>query len=498
MTSGRVARARARAEGVRDDLERRRAHVPIVDVLWRSVELDARTNGGVLAAAVAFRLFLLLIPLSLALITGVGLLADSAASSSPQDLARRAGITGIIASAVGNAGGLTTFNRILLLVGGLWASLRAGRSFLRVLDTAHVLVWGGSDIPKRTLRSVLGLLGVIVVIVVVYAALGRVRMASPAGGLGITLLIGLVPIVGWCWAAGRLPHGDAPRWALLPGALVLAFGVQVLHLVTVYYLSRQVEGRSDTYGALGVAMAVLLWSYLVARLVLFAAILNATAWRRAQGLPGPGPAPGRQPLSVWPALLRGHIGLASPAVGDGATAESPEYGAAPDDELEDSRVATLTVWKFSTPEGADQAESTLASLSKQELIRVEDAATVSWLPGKKKPKTRQLHNLAGLGALDGAFWGLLFGLIFFVPLLGLAVGAAAGALGGSMADVGIDDDLIKNVRAQVTPGTSALFLMSSDAVVDRVKEAFDGVDAELISTNLSHEAEAKLRDTFTH
>ena len=115
-------------------------------------------------------------------------------------------------------------------------------------------------------------------------------------------------------------------------------------------------------------------------------------------------------------------------------------------------MATLTVWKFATPEGADDAEATLEMLSKQELITIQDAATVTGPPGKKKPKTRQLDDLAGAGALGGAFWGLLFGLIFFVPLLGLAVGAAAGALGGSLADVGIDDDFINGVRAPDHPG----------------------------------------------
>ncbi len=465
-------------------------------MLWRTFEVDLRTNGGVLAAAVAFRLFLLLIPLALALITGFGLLADSA-HRSPQDLARQAGITGLIASAVGNAGELTTFNRIVLLAGGLYASLRAGKGLLRVLDTAHGLVWEERQLPKRTSRSVLGLLGVAVFAIVVFTAVGRLRMASPAPGLLATVLAGAIPVAGWCWAAGRLPHGDAPRWALLPGAVLLSIGLQVVHLTTVYYLSRQVVGRSDTYGALGVAMAALLWSYIVARLILVSAAFNAAAWRRTQAVAASPPATGRQPLSVWPALLRGHFGVGSPSAGDGEGTEGPEYGASPD-QREDAAVATLTVWKFATPEGADAAEATLESLAKQELIKIEDAATVSWGPGKKKPKTRQLHNLAGLGALDGAFWGLLFGLIFFVPLLGAAVGAAAGALGGSMADVGIDDDLIKNVRSQVTPGTSALFLMSSDAVIDRVKEAFDGVDAELISTNLSHESEAKLRETFQH
>ena len=88
--------------------------------------------------------------------------------------------------------------------------------------------------------------------------------------------------------------------------------------------------------------------------------------------------------------------------------------------------------------------------------------------------------MAGIGALSGSFWGLLFGLLFFVPLLGMAVGAAAGALGGSLTDVGIDDDFIASVRDKVTPGTSALFVLSSDAVLDKVKDAFAGQHPELI------------------
>jgi uncharacterized membrane protein len=159
-------------------------------------------------------------------------------------------------------------------------------------------------------------------------------------------------------------------------------------------------------------------------------------------------------------------------------------------------MATLTVWKFDSPTGADDAVVTLESLAKQELIKVHDAATVSWLPEKKKPKTRQINNLAGAGAVGGAFWGLLFGILFFIPLIGLAVGAAAGALAGSLTDVGIDDDFIKTIRQQVTPGTSALFVMTSDAVLDKVEAAFKGTQAQLVSTNLSKEQEDKLREAF--
>ncbi|HEY8546762.1 MAG TPA: DUF1269 domain-containing protein, partial [Acidimicrobiales bacterium] len=120
-------------------------------------------------------------------------------------------------------------------------------------------------------------------------------------------------------------------------------------------------------------------------------------------------------------------------------------------------MGTLTVWKFEDPEGADKAVDILASLQKQAVITVHDAAIVRWDEGRRKPRTRQLNNLTGAGALGGAFWGLLFGLIFFVPLLGMAVGAAAGAITGSLTDVGIDDDFIASVREKVTPGTSALF-----------------------------------------
>src|SRR5580765_1736823 len=155
-------------------------------------------------------------------------------------------------------------------------------------------------------------------------------------------------------------------------------------------------------------------------------------------------------------------------------------------------MATLTVWKFNDPEGAGRAVGILEDLQKQELITVHDAAVVSWPPERKRPKTKQLHNLAGVGALSGSFWGLLFGLLFFVPLFGMAVGAAMGALSGSLADVGIDDEFIASVRSEVQPGTSALFVMTSDAVRDKVRDAFAGAKAKLLHTNLSHDEEARL------
>ncbi len=159
-------------------------------------------------------------------------------------------------------------------------------------------------------------------------------------------------------------------------------------------------------------------------------------------------------------------------------------------------MATLSVLKFPTADGAQQMEGTLLELQKQHLIEVQDAAIVTWPPGRKQPKTQQLHSLAGQGALMGAFWGMLFGLIFVVPFFGLAVGVALGALSGKFADYGIDDNFIKQTREKVTEGTSALFLLTSGAVVDKVVEALKGQTFEILSTNLPKDKEDELRAAF--
>jgi len=159
-------------------------------------------------------------------------------------------------------------------------------------------------------------------------------------------------------------------------------------------------------------------------------------------------------------------------------------------------MTALTVWEFETATGASEALGKLKSMQKQQLIQIQDAAIVEWAEGKKKPKTRQAIDLVGAGALSGAFWGMLFGLIFFVPFFGMAVGAAMGALSGHFGDYGIDDDFIKSVRDQVTEGTSALFLLTGDATVDKLQDELKGQLGTLIKSNLSKEQEAKLNAAF--
>ncbi|MGF1470282.1 MAG: DUF1269 domain-containing protein [Rubrobacteraceae bacterium] len=162
-------------------------------------------------------------------------------------------------------------------------------------------------------------------------------------------------------------------------------------------------------------------------------------------------------------------------------------------------MATLSVLKFNDPNGADRVLVALQGMQERQMIKLDDAAVVSWPEGNRKPRTQQLHNATGAGALGGAFWGFLFGLIFFVPFLGAAIGAGMGALTGSMADVGISDEFIKQVREKVTEGTSALFALTSDATApDKVIDELKHYDFEIISTNLPAEQERQLREAFAH
>lgn len=161
-------------------------------------------------------------------------------------------------------------------------------------------------------------------------------------------------------------------------------------------------------------------------------------------------------------------------------------------------MSALTAYKFDTSDGANKMLDLIKNLSNQQLVTLDDAAIVTWPKGKKKPKTKHLDDMAGAGALGGAFWGMLFGLLFFMPFMGMAVGAAMGAVVGHFSNYGIDKDFIKQVSAQVTEGTSALFLLTENAVVDRVSDAVkkSGLKFTIISTNLTDAQEAQLKADF--
>ena len=110
-----------------------------------------------------------------------------------------------------------------------------------------------------------------------------------------------------------------------------------------------------------------------------------------------------------------------------------------------------------------------------------------------KIKLDQAISTTGAGAAGGALWGGLIGLIFLAPLLGMAVGAASGALGGKMTDVGVNDNFMKELGAQLQPGAAALIALGQSEARDKLLEPIKPYGGHVIQTSLDSESEERLR-----
>lgn len=144
---------------------------------------------------------------------------------------------------------------------------------------------------------------------------------------------------------------------------------------------------------------------------------------------------------------------------------------------------------------AAEVRATLARLQMEYLVDLEDAVVVT-KDSSGKVKLHQPVNLTAAGAISGGFWGGLIGLLFLMPFAGLAIGAGVGALSGKLTDFGIDDNFVKALSENLPPGSSALFILVKKATPDRVVPEVAKFGGTVLRTNLSSEAEAKLREAF--
>ena len=187
---------------------------------------------------------------------------------------------GLVSNSVASAA--KSPNRWYALLIGIPLLLWATRSVLRALVVAHRLVWTEvrGSVPKVKVKAVLRFLVLILLLFAFTALASEVRSRTPGPGLIVTLAI-LVPYgVLWLLISMQLPHRGARWTALVPGALAFAIGVEVLNAVTAYYLVPEAEHKQGTYGVLGLAAALLLGLFLLSRVMVGSAVLNATLWER--------------------------------------------------------------------------------------------------------------------------------------------------------------------------------------------------------------------------
>jgi uncharacterized BrkB/YihY/UPF0761 family membrane protein len=270
----RLARLEGRAQ---DERQRHRS----VDVAFEMFDRDVDAGGGIIAGALAYRFFIWLLPVALVGVAGLGLASD-VASQSPQETAQTLGISGFVSRSIATSADGTA--RWYALLVGIPILVYTTRSLLRGLITAHRLLW--QDVrgaaPKPTLVATLRLLALLLAFSVVTALSGVVRAWAPAPGILVTALA-ILPYAGlWLLVSLRLPHRGAHWKALVPGALAVAVGLELLHAFTAYVLEPYAVAKQGTYGVLGAAAALLLGLFILCRLVVAGAVLNATLWERGQ------------------------------------------------------------------------------------------------------------------------------------------------------------------------------------------------------------------------
>ncbi|HRD63018.1 DUF1269 domain-containing protein [uncultured Nocardioides sp.] len=129
----------------------------------------------------------------------------------------------------------------------------------------------------------------------------------------------------------------------------------------------------------------------------------------------------------------------------------------------------MTVWLYESAMGAAAGEVRLKDLQQQGAVTVVDAVTVTWVPGAHQPRVGRLRHTTTAVAARGSVLGALVGTLFLAPLVGAAAGAGVGAIAAKIRGSGIDDQFLDDLVANLTPGTSALLVLSSDADLDLVR-----------------------------
>jgi uncharacterized BrkB/YihY/UPF0761 family membrane protein len=276
--AGRFARWLERARILQERADAARAQHSSVDLGFTLVERDSSIGGGLLAGALAYRLFVLLLPVALLLVSGLGLYAG-AVDESRTAVARRAGLHGLIGSEiVHTAGGRARWLVFVLMIP---AALYALAALYRALAKIHGIIWLGSGRGVRVTPGGVAVLGAAAIVqLATWEVVRWLRHETQFGGLAAVLAYVLLIGAAWFAVSLRLPHGTA-RWpALLPGAALFGIGLLLVTIFNIFVTTRMVQGRANTYGALGIATALLFSLVLVGRLMVVSGELNASLHER--------------------------------------------------------------------------------------------------------------------------------------------------------------------------------------------------------------------------
>jgi membrane protein len=276
----RIGRARAQAIALAHRATTWGPFEPVAEVGWRAQRRDASIGGSVLGAALAYRIFIWLLPFVLVLILGLALAAGQS-QVSVAELVDDAGVTGFIASSVAEAAeGTRGWAVVSALVVTVLVLLYQSSALLRSIRAVTALAWRlpVSRVPSPA-RSTLVFLAWLIGFVAVGSSAAPIRHALefPLDVVADLVVYGAgLPLLWLTLSWFLLPHGAA-RWTeLVPGALLVGFGIGAIGLFNSLVLFPWLVEREETYGVLGIAAGLLFGFFLIGRTIELAAALNAT------------------------------------------------------------------------------------------------------------------------------------------------------------------------------------------------------------------------------
>lgn len=295
---------------------------------WKEVQGD---NVGIVAAGVAFYLFLALVPLLGATVLTYGLFA------SPETVVRQATsmtsfIPGEAAKLIGEqlmnvvqtSGGKKGFGLLIAIAVAFWGARNAAGAIVTGLNITYEEE-EKRGIVQTTLLALAMTIGAVLMAGAVAAAIGVLsameRLLPDAGvvghfffGLLTYLFLGGVAAAAAASLYRYGPSREKARWTwLTPGSIFFA-GVWLLLTLGFGFYVRNFGSYGATYGSLSAVVVLLTWLYLSSYVLLFGAELNSEV--EHQTTRDTTANPGEQPLGTRGAWSADHVADTSPSVDD--------------------------------------------------------------------------------------------------------------------------------------------------------------------------------------
>jgi uncharacterized BrkB/YihY/UPF0761 family membrane protein len=268
----------ATTEAVESAAER----IPVIGTVVQAAERERSAGGVLLAGGVAYRLFFWLVPLGLVGATVASFFTASTARGL-ETAAEKSGLGGVAAQAAQRA--ITSGEHggwYLLGIGSIFV-IWFGYGVVRALLIVYALAWGETPRKvKNPVRAGAAFTVIASALTIAAAAIGNGAARIGLGPIAPTLATVLAYTGAALGISVLFPHGDAPPRALLPGAFLGSAGGLILHATVSVYFAPKLGRSVDMYGLLGASTVILLWLYLIARLITLSAFLNATLWMRGE------------------------------------------------------------------------------------------------------------------------------------------------------------------------------------------------------------------------